>query len=91
MTVISGFEKPLAFASSASTDGEGRYRLEGVALGPLKVQVNHQAFTEAVKSLEVREGENRLDFTLSRGQTVAGRVVDAQGDLWALDAPRPSS
>jgi len=64
---------------AASTDGDGRYRLEGVELGRRTVGVFHSSHVRAARDLEVGLGDNRLDFRLERGATVAGRVLDEAG------------
>lgn len=63
----------------ASTDGDGRYRLEGVAPGARTVQASHEGYRRAVRDLEVRLGENTLDLSLEGGAEVRGRVVDEGG------------
>lgn len=67
------------FFGSAATDGDGRYRLEGVAPGTRAVQAEHQSYRRAVKELEVRLGENSVDLRLEGGVEVSGRVVDEGG------------
>jgi protocatechuate 3,4-dioxygenase beta subunit len=64
---------------SAVSDGEGNYRLEGITEGPRSVAATHDGYERAVKDLQVRAGENRLDLRLGRGQEVGGRVVDRNG------------
>jgi uncharacterized GH25 family protein len=64
---------------SAQTDGDGRYRLEGVAPGARTVQASHESYRSAVRDLEVRPGENTLDISLEGGSEVRGRVVDEGG------------
>lgn len=63
----------------AISDGDGRYRLEGVGPGPRAVQAEHPDYRRAVRELEVRLGENTLDLTLEGGAEVRGRVVDEAG------------
>jgi protocatechuate 3,4-dioxygenase beta subunit len=64
---------------SARTDGEGRYRLESIEEGRRSIAASHPDFQRAVKDLDVRAGENRLDLQLDRGFPVTGRVVDSGG------------
>lgn len=71
--------------SDTATDGDGRYRLEGVPTGPQSLAATQQDYARAVRDLDVRPGENRLDFELAAGWEVAGRVIDAAG------APVPGS
>jgi uncharacterized GH25 family protein/protocatechuate 3,4-dioxygenase beta subunit len=61
------------------TDGDGRYRLEGVAPGARTFQADHKSYRPAVRDLEVRPGENTLDLSLEGGAEVRGRVVDEGG------------
>jgi len=67
------------FGGSARTDGDGRYRLEGVPPGARTFAAVHESHPRATRDLEVRSGENRLDFRLPTGQEVSGRVADASG------------
>jgi protocatechuate 3,4-dioxygenase beta subunit len=67
----------------ATTDGDGRYRLDGVEPGERSLSASASGYPRAVRSLEVRPGENRLDLALERGQPVSGRVLDPAGTLLA--------
>lgn len=64
---------------SAATDGDGRYRLDGLAPGTRTIQATHEGYRRAVRDLEVRSGENALDLSLEGGAEVRGRVVDEGG------------
>lgn len=66
-------------APMATSDGDGYYRLDGVAPGTRTVQVEHKSHSKAVRELEVRAGANSLDISLEKGAEVSGRVVDADG------------
>ncbi len=70
---------PRFMSNSASSDGDGRFRLEGLKPGPASIAAVHDEYGRAVKDLELRAGTNRLDLTFPGGQTVSGRVVDAGG------------
>lgn len=63
----------------AVTDGDGYYRLDGVAPGDRTFQAERDGFRAAVRDLEVRPGENALDFSLEAGAEISGRVVDDDG------------
>jgi protocatechuate 3,4-dioxygenase beta subunit len=65
--------------AGAETDGDGRYRLDGVETGRRTLQAEHQGFERAVAELEVRSGDNQLDLRLGGGQEVSGRVVGPAG------------
>lgn len=76
--------------SRATTDGEGRFRINGVAAGRYNLAPFMPAFvaqTEAGdygppgKTLSLKHGEaaEGLDFVLTRGGVISGRVTDADG------------
>ncbi|MFL6293896.1 MAG: carboxypeptidase regulatory-like domain-containing protein [Thermoanaerobaculia bacterium] len=67
------------FAGMGTTDGDGRYRLEGIAPGTRSVQAEHKSYRRAIKELEVRPGENSVDLRLEGGVEISGRVVDEGG------------
>jgi hypothetical protein len=67
------------FFGTATTDGDGRYRLDGVAPGARSVQAEHEDYRRAVKEVEVRLGENSVDLRLEGGVEISGRVVDEGG------------
>lgn len=76
----SGRRTPATYLGGATTDGDGNYRLEGVADGSQSFSAEIEGFQRAVRDLEVRSGENRLDFRLEPGHEVSGRVIDAAGE-----------
>ncbi|HSN85637.1 MAG TPA: carboxypeptidase-like regulatory domain-containing protein, partial [Thermoanaerobaculia bacterium] len=63
------------------TDPEGRYVLSGLKPGEQGFQVTFQGFKDAVQTLEIRPGENRLDWALVRYERhpVRGRVLAVDG------------
>ena len=69
----------------ATTDEDGRYRLTGVNPGSYNVTPNAAGFatglSSAGKSVLLSEGEEveGVDFTLSRGGVITGRVTDFGG------------
>lgn len=65
--------------AGTSSDGDGYYRLDGVAPGPRTFKAQREGFSAAVRDLEVRPGENALDFAMEEGVEVSGRVVDDGG------------
>lgn len=67
------------FFGEATTDGDGRFRLEGIAPGTRAVQAEHKSYRRAVRELEVRLGENSIDLRLEGGVEISGRVVDEGG------------
>lgn len=66
-------------AGFARTDGEGRYRLEGVAGGAQTLAAAQEGYQSAVRSLAVQPGVNQLDFRLAEGLSVGGRVTASGG------------
>lgn len=68
------YRRPLA-----TTDGDGRYRIDDLAPGPARLEARHPASGRAVRELEAQSGENVLDFQLEGGQRVTGRVVGPDG------------
>lgn len=63
---------------SAQTDGDGRYRLEGVEPGLRQVEVRWSG-RNLTRELEVAPGENYLDLRFEGGTQVSGRVIDSAG------------
>lgn len=63
-------------APLATSDGEGRYRLEGLAPEPVRLAASHPAFGEVVARLALVPGELEHDFQFEPGRTVQGDVVD---------------
>ncbi|HEX5717439.1 MAG TPA: carboxypeptidase-like regulatory domain-containing protein, partial [Thermoanaerobaculia bacterium] len=72
-------------AVQSESDAEGRYRLAGVPRGLTGLAVSHPAYKGKTQQVDVQPGENRVDLTLEKGTTVAGRVVDEAGE------PRPGA
>ncbi len=63
----------------ASVDGDGGYLLDAVPPGPQTFQAELPGARPATRDLTVHPGENRLDFQLTAGLDLAGRVVDPAG------------
>jgi len=63
----------------ATSDGDGHYRMEGVAPGTRTIQAEHKGYRRSVRELEVRAGENSLDLRLEGGVEVSGRVLEEGG------------
>ncbi|MEK6300880.1 MAG: hypothetical protein AABO41_09175 [Acidobacteriota bacterium] len=71
----------------AATDSDGRYRLEGVPTGKYSVApfapalVNADGASEKAELATVSEGATveRVDFSLSRGGVITGKVTDSEG------------
>jgi len=64
---------------AVATDGEGRYRLAGLAAGPWRIAVRAEGFVEWSRFVRVDAGaERRADAVLERGTAVRGRVTDGR-------------
>ncbi|MFP5288035.1 MAG: carboxypeptidase regulatory-like domain-containing protein, partial [Thermoanaerobaculia bacterium] len=63
----------------ARADGEGRYVLDGVPPGPRTITASAEGFRRVARDLDVRPGDNVLDFRMETGYEVSGRVVDDAG------------
>lgn len=78
-----------AAVARGTTDYEGRYRLTGVPAGrynlvavtPALIGQGEGMFGEAGKAVTIAEGETveKVDFSLTRGGVITGRVTDADG------------
>lgn len=74
---------------TATTDEEGRYRINGLPPGTYQisprsaayVQQNRLLGTDPITTVTLEEGEARekVDFALSRGGVITGRVTDEDG------------
>jgi protocatechuate 3,4-dioxygenase beta subunit len=67
------------FFGSSGTDGDGWYRVEGLAPGPRSLAAEDEQGRRTVGEVEVRSGVTRLDLRFRRGVEVAGRAIDAEG------------
>jgi protocatechuate 3,4-dioxygenase beta subunit len=65
--------------SGATTDGDGRYRLDGVEPGRRTVGAVAEDGRSTRRELEVIDGANTLDLAFEPGWPVAGTVLDAAG------------
>ncbi|HEX7185369.1 MAG TPA: carboxypeptidase-like regulatory domain-containing protein [Thermoanaerobaculia bacterium] len=73
------FEDLAAGTAMKNTDDEGRYELDTLAPGNRTLEASHPDYGMARRQVELRPGENSLDFTLEGGNEVTGRVVDDAG------------
>jgi protocatechuate 3,4-dioxygenase beta subunit len=64
----------------AATDGDGRYRLGGLEAGHHVVVASTEDGLRSSREIEVRPGDNTLDFYLEGGVTVSGSVVDSSSE-----------
>ena len=83
-TPVSG-ARVSAAGSTALSDDDGAYAVEGVAPGPAVVGVLHPSYRQYSKEMIIEPGRNQLDVTFEPGVEVTGRVVDDR------DAPVPGA
>jgi hypothetical protein len=69
-----------AGAAGTTTDGDGLYKLDGIAEGDRLIEFHKQGFVTAQKPVEVKAGKDvHLDVELDQGKELRGRVVDRSG------------
>lgn len=61
------------------TDGEGVFRIEGAAVGRLKLTADDERYGRAVHEADLVAGENVVDLRFERGLEIQGTVVDETG------------
>lgn len=76
---ISGVRVLLGPAAGVS-DGEGLYRVEGLELGPQRVDARHPQYGRLKRETAIEPGTNHLDLVFEPGQEVRGRVVNASNE-----------
>jgi outer membrane receptor protein involved in Fe transport len=71
------------FARTATTDGEGRYRIQLLPLGKYEVKAEHAGFASEVRSgIELTVGRDAvLDFTLKAGKVEESVVIVGEASL----------
>jgi 5-hydroxyisourate hydrolase-like protein (transthyretin family) len=90
MTLVASFSGPRQqMAPNATTDEDGRYKMAGVAAGRYTVVPHAYAYVgpnageygQRGKMITLTEGEavDGLDFALTRGGVITGRVTDSDG------------
>lgn len=65
--------------SSATSDGEGSYQLHGLKPGTANIQVSLEQYPPLQKEVEIKTGTNHMDFQLTGGSDISGRVIDETG------------
>ncbi len=69
-----------ALAPRATSDGDGRFRLSGLAPGVQSLSAEHEKYLRAVKDVDLHAGDTgHVEIRLGEGLAVSGRVVDAGG------------
>jgi hypothetical protein len=84
-----GVESPEGASFEVRTDGDGRYRVSGLAEGAFVIRALSAAYVlsnslpgvDAFRQLTLDEGESRdgVDLALVRGGVITGQVIDAEG------------
>ena len=73
---------------TAYTDAQGYYRLQGLGNGALLVHVDavQRGFVRTRDPLVLDKGQptTQHDFTLLRGATISGKLVDEKGNDWPI-------
>ncbi|MBN2127965.1 MAG: carboxypeptidase regulatory-like domain-containing protein [Sedimentisphaerales bacterium] len=72
----------------AYADEQGRYHLDGLGVGTFIVHVDarHRGYVKSRRLLTIGKGtaQTRLDFSLRRGATIGGNLVDEQGNPYRV-------
>jgi uncharacterized GH25 family protein len=76
--VAEGNERFMRLNATAA-DGDGNYRLEGLAPGTMSIEATHDDYPRVVRDVELKEGIHSLDFDFTGGVEVSGRVSDTEG------------
>lgn len=71
-----GFFRPTSTTAEAVSDGDGRFRIDGLEPGTWLVTATHAEWSEASRSLTVGDdGLEGVELRLGRGATLAGLVT----------------
>ena len=74
-------ERGMAFTPHRTqSDGDGRYRLDGLPTGPQTLEARAEGYRRAAREVEVSAEPKAVDFQLERGLEVSGRVVNEAGE-----------
>ena len=76
-TAVNGISGYSAFSSESVTDAKGRFRLEGLASGSVRVSAKLVPFLELPQ--EFRVGETQARIVLDAGEEITGQVFDSKG------------
>lgn len=78
---VAGAQVQVLGGPSGPSGPDGTYRLEGVETGERTVEATHPRYEFASRSLEVEQGESRLDLKLERDRRreIRGRVLEPAG------------
>ena len=74
--------------NTAYTDAQGHYRIQGLETGQFLVHVDaaHRGFVRTRTPIDIDKPseKSRLDFTLRRGVSISGKLVDEKGNDWQI-------
>jgi beta-lactamase regulating signal transducer with metallopeptidase domain len=74
--------------NTAYTDQQGHYQIQGLGEGEFCVHVDavHRGLvrTRAPVELDKSKSKTQHDFTLVRGATISGKLVDENGKMWRI-------
>lgn len=79
-SVEPGSSTMFSIAGLSTTDGDGRYWLDGLPVGRRTVIAEHDVYQRVARDVEVAQGVNKLDLVFEGGVDVAGRVIGPQGE-----------
>jgi protocatechuate 3,4-dioxygenase beta subunit len=80
MKVEEGAQEMIHDMGGNSTDGNGNFRLVGLAPGTYSIQARHEAYPRTVKEITLKEGHNKIELMFTGGQEVSGRIIDTGGE-----------
>ena len=89
--VIPGKEFRGPVIPRATTDADGRFRLDRVSAGESVLTVQARGYAPALQEVVVRPGLAPVVFRLAKGRAIRGRVVDAQGEPLAGATVSPAA
>ncbi|HXV76164.1 MAG TPA: carboxypeptidase regulatory-like domain-containing protein, partial [Candidatus Polarisedimenticolaceae bacterium] len=72
-------EAMMRMLEGSPSDGNGIYRLEGLAPGAVSIEATHDDWPRTVRDVELTAGVNHLDLQFEGGVEVEGRVSDTTG------------
>ncbi|HLQ37682.1 MAG TPA: carboxypeptidase-like regulatory domain-containing protein [Planctomycetota bacterium] len=76
-----GGELAFGFEQSATTDAQGRFRLDGLLPGNVTLRTASAKFLPTLRELELAAEQQQLDVVLAvvQGNAISGQVVDDRG------------
>jgi RNA polymerase sigma factor (sigma-70 family) len=77
--VARGSDRDKALFAVTTTDAQGRFTFEDVPAGELVLTVQAGGHAPDLKTLTIGRGQRPVEFRLSAGQTIRGRMIDVHG------------